>query len=94
MTEQPEAWRYFGRTGGTGTIVAVLRLPRALFGGRLEFEHFAAMDHLRPDGSWAKEPVAAERAEKDWIHGWFDEADELDASTVAALLREWSDGGR
>ncbi len=27
--------------------------------------------------------------QRDWMHGWFDEADELDAATVAALLLEW-----
>lgn len=94
MTERPDEWRYFGRTGGTGKVVAVLRLPRALYAGRLDFEHFAAMEQLRPDGSWARETAAAERAERDWMHGWLDEKDELDAATVAALLREWIDGGR
>lgn len=90
MNHPVEEWRYFGRTGGTGRTVAVLRLPRALYEGRLEFEHFRAMERLRPDGSWSREAVASEAAERDWMHGWFDEGDELDASTLAALLLEWN----
>lgn len=93
MSERPEAWRYFGRTGGTGKIVAVLPC-RALHGGRLQLEHVAAMELLRRDGSWAKEAVAGGLAEREWMHGWLDEADELDAATVAALLRAWRDAGR
>jgi hypothetical protein len=89
MSSHVEQWRYWGRTGGTGRIVAVLRLPRALYDGRLEFEHFAAMEQLRPDGSWSREAVASGLAEKDWMHGWLDEADEIDPSTLAALLLEW-----
>ena len=89
MNPRAEGWRYWGRTGGTGRIVAVLRLPCVLYEGRLEFEHFSAMERLRPDGSWAREAVASELAEKDWMHGWLDEADELDVSMVAALLLEW-----
>lgn len=89
MNPHVDAWRYWGRTGGTGAIVGVLRLPRALSEGRLEFSHFAAMESLQPDGSWSIEAVASALAEKDWVHGWFDEADEIDASTVAALLFEW-----
>lgn len=88
MTHPVDEWRYWGRTGGTGRIVAVLRLPRALFEGRLEFAHFAAMERLHPDGSWSMDAVASALAEKDWMHGWFDEADEIDASTVAAFLLE------
>ena len=90
MNHPVEEWRYWGRTGGTGRIVTVLRLPRALYDGRLQFEHFTAMERLHRDGSWSREAVAAEVAEKDWMHGWLDEADEIDASTVAALLREWN----
>ena len=70
--------------------MAVLRVPRALYDGRLEFEHFAAMERLRPDGSWSRDAVASALAEKDWMHGWFDEADKIDASMVAALLLEWN----
>lgn len=81
-----EQWRYWGRTGGTGRIVAVLRLPRALYDGRLEFEHFAEMELLCPDGSWARVAVASQRAEEDWMQGWFDEADELEPSALATLL--------
>ncbi len=68
MNPRVEEWRYWGRTGGTGRIVAVLRLPRALYEGRLEFEHFTAMERLRPDGSWSREAVASELAERDWVH--------------------------
>lgn len=92
MNHHVEKWRYWGRTGGTGKVVAILRLPRAQYDGRLQFDHFAAMELLRPDGSWSREAVASERAEKDWMHGWLDEADEIDASTVAALLLEWRTG--
>jgi hypothetical protein len=49
----------------------------------------AGKSELRPDGSWSREAVASGLAEKDWMHGWLDQADEIDPSTLAALLLEW-----
>jgi hypothetical protein len=84
-------WRYFGRTGGVGKVVDIFRLPAALYDGKLDFEHFRAMERLLPDGSWVG--GQGERAEKNWMDGWFDEEDEIDAVTVKNLMQKWEAEG-
>lgn len=82
------SWRYFGRTGGTGRILDVYRLPADSFQGAFDFAHFRAMERLLPDGRWVSGQGGP--AEKEWVDGWFDEENEIseaDAQKFAAVKR-------
>ncbi|MBI3228832.1 MAG: hypothetical protein HYZ45_01160 [Burkholderiales bacterium] len=84
-------YRYFGRHGGTAKVLAIYRLPAAQLDGMFDFKHFRIMELLQYDGSWISGDT--DSAEADWMHGWFDETDELSEEYVLALSQKWRVSG-
>lgn len=84
-------WRYFGRTGGGGTVYDVYRLPSERYDGKLDFPHFRIMERLLSDGGWIG--GQNDRVEKDWVDGWLDEDDEISFDAVQALIEKWKAEG-
>lgn len=84
-------FRYFGRHGGGDKILAIYRLPKQKLNGMFDFEHFRIMELLKYNGEWVGNQN--DRAEADWMHGWFDETDELSESEVLELSRQWRISG-
>ena len=83
-------WKYFGRTGGTGAIRGIYRIPSEGYEGKFDLRHFDVMERLRQDGRWIVEP---DLPENDWMKGWFNEADEITADDIEALVKKWNTEG-
>ena len=81
-------WRYFGKSAGTGRIRFVFRIPAQMFEAdheRFTFEQFEVMERYFPGGQWLK--GYSEQAERDWMHGWFDESDEISEEEMLLITR-------
>ena len=83
-------WRYFGRTGGTGAVRGIYRMPSEGYDGTLDLPHFDAMELLRPDGRWI---VQSDLPLTDWHRGRFNAANEISADRVRELVEKWNAKG-
>jgi hypothetical protein len=75
-------WRYFGYTDGGGPL-KVFRIPAEKYNGKFDFDLFDQLERLLPDGTWLL--GWWEQAERDWMHGWFNEEDEITEADIALV---------
>lgn len=79
-------YKYFWRSGSSHAQ-DLYRLDATTFDGIFDFNHFELMELLLPDGSWVC--GQSDIAEKDWMHGWFCENDEVSEKVAFELMDEW-----
>ena len=85
------SWRYFGRSGGSGMVFEIFRIPSELYKNKIEMRQLHAMERLLPDGDWIKDPHDKTML-NEYLSGWFDEGDEISLEKVEELLSKWSTG--
>jgi hypothetical protein len=79
-----QTWRYFGRTGGGGSVFEIYRIPAnsKLFAEQTPSD----VERLRRDGTWQYEPTAVDGIWREVFLGGFSEKDdELSQADVEGL---------